>query len=79
MTAAHLGNFFRASPFNPFILHLADGRSLAVSGADCITLGDDAQSLLVFLPGTDETELVDLALVVSIRFSETGGALAKQP
>ena len=79
MTPGIIADFFRASPFRPFTLCLADGRSLFVPAADCITLGEDARVVFIYVPGADETELVDLALVVSIRFSETGGALAKQP
>ena len=70
MTFYHLNAFFRASPFRIFALHLADGRVLTVPSPECLTIGEDERSLFVFLPFTNETEVVDLALIVSIRFSE---------
>lgn len=71
MTALSIELFIGTKPFRPFVLFLADGRSLAVSSADWLTFGTDGRSLFVFLPGSNESELVDLNLVVSARFSET--------
>lgn len=70
MTFNHLDAFLRAAPFRAFFLHLADGRALSVPSAECLTIVEESRSLFVFIPGTNETELIDLALIVSIRFSE---------
>ncbi len=81
MTADHIEDFFHASPFQPFDLFLADGQSLPVGSVECMTLGNDERALFIFLPGSNETELIDLALVVSVRFSEglATGARRSQP
>lgn len=71
MTANHLDDLIRATPFQQFTLHLADARSVRVPAVDCFTWSLDGRSVFVFLPGSNETELIDLSLVVSIRFGES--------
>ena len=41
MTASDLREFVRTSPFKPFRLHLADGKSLRVPHPDVILVGAD--------------------------------------
>jgi len=70
MLPTHLVQFIHAAPFRPFRLFLADGRSIEAGAADCLTFSPDGRGLFIFLPDTDEHELLDLALVVSARVSE---------
>jgi hypothetical protein len=79
MTAEQVLNLQRAIPFQPFELLLADGRGLTAASADCMNLASDGRSLFLFLPPSDATEIIDLMLVVSLRFSEEGAASINRP
>ena len=71
MTPDQIDDLYRAAPFQPFTLFLADGRSHPVPASDCMTIGDDGRTLFLFLPDSNESELIDVALAVSARFSES--------
>ncbi len=59
----------RVRPFQPFEMLLADQRKLAVENLDFVSLLDDHRTVAVYtLP--DEAEVVDLDLVVSLKFRE---------
>jgi hypothetical protein len=56
----------QARPFQPFDIHLADGRSLAVEHPECLATTPVGRSIGVGLPdGT--IEIVDLLLVTSLK------------
>jgi hypothetical protein len=53
-------------PFEPFGIHLADGREIAVSHPDALAWSDeDAPELLAALPG-GAWEAIDVAAIVSL-------------
>ena len=56
----------RAQPFQPFELHLADGRSLPVEHPECLAISPPGRTVGVALrDGT--IEVVDLLLVTSLK------------
>jgi len=51
-------------------MFLADGRSVSVAGADCVTFDDDPRIVFVYVGDADAGETIDLGLVVSLRRPE---------
>ncbi len=65
MTIEHLISFQRAQPFQPYRLHLADGRELDVKHAEFLARSPAGRTIVMHK--ADETfEVVDLLLVVSL-------------
>lgn len=66
MTSEQVIYFFQRHPFVPFTFCLADGRELHVRHPELGTLGRSALVIYFFHP-TRQVEVVDTALIVSIR------------
>ena len=65
MTIEQLRQMHQARPFQPFEIHLADGRALPVDHPENLAYSGSGRTIGVALP--DETiEIVDLLLVVSL-------------
>jgi hypothetical protein len=65
MTIEQLRKLHRARPFQPFTMHLADGRSVHVAHNDFLAQSPSGRTVVVYQP--DETsEIIDLLLVVSL-------------
>ena len=66
MTIEQLRLFHRARPFQPFTIHLADGRSMYVVHNEFLAQSPSGRTVAVSQP--DGTfEVVDLLLVTSLR------------
>jgi hypothetical protein len=62
MTSEQLRSVRDASPFQPFTIHLADGRALRVRHRDFVSLSPSGRIIIVY--DADETfSIVDLLLV----------------
>jgi len=70
MTLGPLEALVSAKPFKPFWLCLPDGRALQVDGFECVNFSPDGKVLALYVPTSDETEVVDIAQIVSLRFAE---------
>lgn len=66
MTSSLLVAWFVQEPFQPFMLYLADGRQMEVRHPEFATLAKSALGVWALHP-TGEFEIVDAALIVSIR------------
>ena len=66
MSTDLLGPFFFMQPFQPFTLHVADGRELRVEHPELATLARGGLGVW-YLHHTGEVEVVDIALICSIR------------
>jgi hypothetical protein len=66
MTSPWLTRFVRQQPFEPFTMVVADGRELHVPHPEHASLGDFATTLIYMHP-TGQIEVVDAAMIVSIR------------
>ncbi|HEY5315569.1 MAG TPA: hypothetical protein VIK18_23765 [Pirellulales bacterium] len=73
MTIEQLRGVLDAKPFRPFLLHLADGRSLSVPHRDFISHAPNGRTLIVYNTG-DGFSIVDLLLVTEL---EVVGAAAE--
>ncbi|MBI4606806.1 MAG: hypothetical protein HY721_32985 [Planctomycetes bacterium] len=65
MTAERLRAAFRAKPFRPFRIHLADGGELQVTHPELAWVAPDGQTAVVIWPQT-ELNIVDLPAVTRI-------------
>jgi hypothetical protein len=72
-------SFVAAKPFKTFWLCLPDGRTLPVDSPHCVNFSPDGRVLTIYVPSADETEVVDFAQIVSLRFSEGDEAVTGGP
>jgi hypothetical protein len=66
MTIEHLRSMHQARPFQPFDLHLADGRVLTVQHPEFLAQSPAGRTIAVEQPD-GVIEIVDLLLVVSLK------------
>ena len=82
MTVDQLRKFLRAAPFQPFRIHLADGRALPVEQPEMVAIAAD-HTIGVADRGDGTIEVVDLLLVTSLEPRSNGrrrkGAPRKKP
>ncbi len=69
MTLAQIRRLHEAAPFRPLDLFLADGRILYVGHPEYLSILF-TEGLITVYQDPDIVEFVDLALLVSLRFSE---------
>ena len=73
MTTEQLRRVLHACPFEPFDIHLADGRHLTVKHPDFLALFPSGRTFVVTFD--DESfEVVDLLLVTSLKIKRNGAA-----
>ena len=72
MTTESLQKALHAAPFQSFTLHLADGRTLPVPHRDFVAHRPGGR-VAVIMDDDDGFELVDLLLVVSLKFEPARG------
>jgi len=71
MTAEQLRAMRESSPFRPFTMHLADGRSLNVPHRDFVSQSPGGRTIIVYR--SDESfSVVDLYLVTELEVQVTG-------
>lgn len=61
-------------PFEPFYIHLADGRELRITHPDNVAWTADSLSRSVFVGHSDGWEVVDLTLITSLRVRHSDAA-----
>lgn len=65
MTIEQLLSFQNATPFHPYRIHLADGRSLEVRHRDFLARSPGGRTAIVYKPN-DMFEVIDWLLVTSL-------------
>jgi hypothetical protein len=65
MTGEQLRNFHSAQPFKPFVIHLADGRSIEVRHPEMLAYAFPARSFAVWT--RDSYSVIDLLLVTELK------------
>ena len=60
-----------ASPFRPFTIHLADGRSFSVPHPDFISQSPAGRTVIVFGKDEDEFSILDLLLVTELEMHKS--------
>jgi len=65
MTIEKVRDFYNAQPFQPFVMHLADGRKIPVQHPEFIATAPSGRTLTVYQPD-DTLNIIDLLLVTDI-------------
>ena len=65
MTIDQLRNFYDAKPFQPFVIHLADGREIPVRSREFIMSVPSGRTVIVCQPD-DSWNVIDLLLVTDL-------------
>lgn len=68
MTLERLHELHQARPFQPFRVHLADGRSLDVTHPESLAYASKARTIFVVKPD-ESVEYIDLLLVTSLEIT----------
>ncbi len=72
MTIEQIRAAYEAKPFKPFIIHMADGRSVPFLHCDFIMAVPSGRTLFVCQPD-DTTNIIDLLLVTDLEFKKPQG------
>jgi hypothetical protein len=70
MTVEQLHNAHRATPFRPFTIRLADGRSFLVRHPDFLSRSPSGRTIIVH-GDNDSYSVLDLLLVTKLEFHAT--------
>jgi hypothetical protein len=74
MTVERMREFVEARPFQPFVIHLAEGRQVAVDHRESVMSSPSGRTLSVYQPD-DTSTVIDLLLVTGIEIKPaTNGA-----
>ncbi|MCC7476632.1 MAG: hypothetical protein IT425_14680 [Pirellulales bacterium] len=68
MTIEKIMELYNATPFNPFLIHLADGRAIPVHHREFIATAPSGRTLVVLQPD-DSMNIIDLLLVNDVEHS----------
>ena len=71
MTIEKLRELHRAQPFRPFIIHLADGRSVMVRHPELLAASPTGRTVVVIEPD-DSMHMIDLLLVTDLEVKANG-------
>lgn len=77
MTSDKLKVLYDAQPFQPFTLHLADGREIPVLHREFIASAPSGRTLVVFQPD-DSMNIIDLLLVTDIEIPPKANGKSKR-
>lgn len=72
MTVQELRAALRATPFRPFVVHMADGRSCEVRHPDFLLIGPNGRTAFVFSPSGEEFSILDVLLITEVEFTRQG-------
>jgi hypothetical protein len=65
MTVEQLKQVWKADPFRPFTIHLADGRNVSVQHRDFVAQSPSGRTIIVYQPD-DSFNIIDLLLVTDL-------------
>jgi hypothetical protein len=65
MTIEKIRDLYHAQPFQPFIIHLADGRGIPVHHRDFMATAPSGRTVIVYQPD-DSHNIIDLLLVTDL-------------
>jgi len=77
MTVEQLQKAYKAEPFQPFVVHLADGREFSVPHREFLWLVPNSRTFAVAHPD-GSAEIFDLLLVTSLEFKANGNGSRKR-
>jgi hypothetical protein len=65
MTIEQVRNLLKAQPFQPFVIHLADGRQVSVYHQDFLMPSPSGRTVIVYQPD-DSFNIIDTLLVTDL-------------
>jgi hypothetical protein len=65
MTIEQLRAFYDAQPFQPFVMHLADGREIPVRSREFMASAPNGRTVIVYQPD-NSFNVIDLLLVTDL-------------
>lgn len=71
MTLDRLRELYQAKPFQPFVIHLADGRNVTVKSPEFMAFSHSGRTIVVHEPD-DSMRIVDLLLVTELHVLPNG-------
>ncbi len=77
MTIQELRTAYDAQPFRPFVMHLADGRSITVHHREFIATAPSGRTIVVYQPD-DSSNVVDLLLITDLEFMRARNGSGKK-
>jgi hypothetical protein len=75
MTIQQLRAAHRATPFQPFTVQMADGRSFRVPHPDFLSMSPTGRTVIIYQPD-DEFSILDLLLMTEIQLAQTESSKA---
>lgn len=73
MTIERIRDLYKAEPFKPFTMHLADGRHIPVRHREFMALSPGGRTVVVYRPD-DSMNIVDLLLVTDTELGAPNGS-----
>jgi hypothetical protein len=67
MTIEKIRELYDAQPFQPFVIHMADGRKLEVRHPDFVAAAPSGRTIIVYQPD-DSHNIIDLLLVTDLEY-----------
>lgn len=77
MTRNAIREVIEREPFQPFLIHLADGRDIPVVSREFMASAPSGRTIVVFQPD-DKMHIIDLLLVTDVEVA-TGNGRKKRP
>ncbi|MCH8047751.1 MAG: hypothetical protein IID44_29000 [Planctomycetes bacterium] len=71
MTVEQFRELWRTKPFQPFTIHLADGRNLRVEHPEFLAMSPSGRTFILYQPD-DSFNIVDLLLVTDLEVKKNG-------
>lgn len=71
MTTDQLRNVWKAEPFRPFIIHLAEGRQVEVRHPEFLSRSQSGRSIIVH-QADESFNIIDLLLVTDLKVGSNG-------
>ena len=65
--------FLHAEPFQPFVIHMADGERLPVNHEDFVNVAPSGRVMTVFLPD-DSFRVLDMVMITQLEILAGNGA-----
>jgi len=77
MTIEQIRNLYDAQPFAPFVMHLADGRQIAVQHREFMATAPSGRTVIVYQPD-DSMSIIDLLLVTELEVKPVANGSRKR-
>jgi hypothetical protein len=79
LTINEFRNALSAAPFHPFIVHLADGRTIPVVHPDFVLATGRGRTAIISRPEDDWFAIVDLLLMSHVEVPDESARVVEQP